>query len=153
MGSAIHAKSLRDAGVSLRAMISLEMIGYFTDADDSQAYPFGLLGLFYPSKGNFIGVISNLSSASLLRKVKRAMADATDLPVQSLPAPAFVQGVDWSDHLNYWNAGYDAVMVTDTAFLRNRNYHTMQDTADRLDYVRMAKVVQGVHAAVVELAR
>lgn len=153
MGSYVHAQSLRKAGVALRAMISLEMIGYFSDADGSQSYPNSVLGWFYPSKGNFIGVVSNFGSASLMRRIKRAMAAATDLPVESLAGPAFMMGIDWSDQVNYWNAGYDAVMVTDTAFLRNRNYHTERDTADRLDYVRMGKVVQAVHGAVLELAK
>ena len=153
MGSYVHAQSLRKEGVALRAMISLEMIGYFSDADGSQDYPSSVLGWFYPSQGNFIGVVSNLGSASLMRRIKRAMTAATDLPVESLAGPSFMMGIDWSDQVNYWNAGYDAVMVTDTAFLRNRNYHTERDTADRLDYVRMAKVVQAVHGAVMELAK
>jgi Zn-dependent M28 family amino/carboxypeptidase len=153
MGSAHHAKALAKDGVTLRGMISLEMIGFFSDAEDSQAYPSRLIGLFYPSKGNFIGVVGNFRSVFLLRKIKTAMSQATTLPVQSLAAPGFVLGVDWSDHLNYWNAGYAAVMVTDTAFFRNRNYHTMADTADTLDYKRMGEVVRGVYGAVVELAK
>jgi hypothetical protein len=74
------------------------------------------------------------------------------LPVYSLNAPRSVPGVDWSDHINFWDAGYDAVMITDTAFLRNTRYHTKDDTPDTLDYKRMAKVVQGVYAAVLEIA-
>ena len=153
MGSAVHASGLAKDGVTLRGMISLEMIGYFTDAADSQSYPFGALRLFYPSRGDFIGVVGNFRSALLVHKVKSAMRAAAPLPVESLAAPAFVVGVDWSDHLNYWNAGYPAVMVTDTSFYRNEQYHTAMDTADRLDYRRMADVVRGVHAAVVELAK
>jgi Zn-dependent M28 family amino/carboxypeptidase len=152
MGSYVHAQGLRKAGVRLRAMISLEMIGCFSDADGSQSYP-PLLGWLYPDRGNFIGVVSNLGSVSLLRRIKAAMASATDLPVESLAGPSFMMGIDWSDQVNYWNAGYDAVMVTDTAFLRNPYYHTAADTADRLDYARMGKVVQAVHRAVLELSR
>jgi len=153
MGSAVHARGLAKDGIALRGMISLEMIGYFTDAADSQGYPFGALRLFYPSRGDFIGVVGNFRSTLLVHKVKSAMRAATPLPVESLAAPSFVVGVDWSDHLNYWNAGYPAVMVTDTSFYRNKHYHTATDTADRLDYERMADVVRGVHAAVVELAK
>jgi hypothetical protein len=139
--------------VRLRAMISLEMIGYFSDLEGSQSYPSGAVGLFYPSRGNFIAVVSNLRSALLLRRIKGAMAAATDLPVESLAAPGFMMGVDLSDHVNYWDAGYSAVMVTDTAFFRNHNYHTIQDTADRLDFRRMGKVVEGVYGAIVELSK
>jgi hypothetical protein len=153
MGSAVHAKSLKSAGVTLRCMISLEMIGYFSNAQGSQDYPNRLIGFLYPSTGNFIGVVGNLGGALLVRKIKAAMASATDLPVRSLNAPRFVLGVDLSDHMNYWDNGYDAVMVTDTAFFRNANYHTNLDTWLQLDFDRMGKVVQGVHAAVVDLAK
>ena len=87
------------------------------------------------------------------RRTKAAMRNAPPLPVYSINAPRLIPGVDFSDHLNYWHAGYSAVMITDTAFYRNRNYHTAQDTAEKLDYKRMAMVVEGVYAAVNELAR
>lgn len=152
-GSAVHARSLKDGNVRVRAMFSLEMIGYFSDAPGSQAYPNRVIGLLYPSTGNFIGVIGNMGNGSLVRQIKSAMAGATDLPVHSLNAPRFVVGVDLSDHASYWDVGYDAVMITDTAFFRNRAYHSNEDTPDRLDYARMAKVVTGVHAAVVALTQ
>ena len=153
MGSAVHAKSLRKDGVALRGMITLEMIGYFTDAPGSQQYPSYLLSWMYPSRGNFIGVIGNFGSAMLVRKVAVAMRSATPLPVEGLASPRFVTGVDFSDHASYWDAGYDAVMITDTAFFRYPHYHTMTDTPDRLDYARMAQVVQGVRAAVLALSQ
>ena len=81
------------------------------------------------------------------------MAHASPLPVYSINAPSFVTGVDFSDQLNYWHEGYSAVMITDTVFYRNRHYHTAQDTAEKLDYIRMAMVVEGVSAAVIELAK
>jgi len=129
------------------------MIGYYSDAPDSQSFPIGVLSAFYPSKGNFIGVVGRLSDGLLARKVKSAMRNTTPLPVYSINAPQFVPGVDFSDQLNYWHAGYSAVMITDTAFYRNRNYHTAQDTAEKLDYKRTAMVVEGVYAAVMNLAR
>jgi Peptidase family M28 len=153
MGSAVHAKSLRKEGVALRGMIALEMIGYFSDAPGSQQYPSYLLSWMYPSQGNFIGVIGNFGSAMLVRKVAVAMRGATPLPVEGLAAPRFVTGVDFSDHASYWDAGYDAVMITDTAFFRYPHYHTMTDTPDRLDYARMAQVVKGVRAAVLALSQ
>jgi hypothetical protein len=153
MGSSVHAKSLRSQNVQVRAMLSLEMIGCFSDAPNSQLFPVGVLSAFYPSRGNFIAVVGRLSDASLVRKTKSAMRNAAPLPVYSINAPRFVPGVDFSDQLSYWHAGYNALMITDTAFYRNRNYHTAQDTAEKLDYKRMAMVVEGVYAAVNELAR
>jgi Zn-dependent M28 family amino/carboxypeptidase len=153
MGSAIHAASLKAQGVGVRAMISLEMIGYFSDQADSQHYPVSLLKAFYPSRGDFIVVVGKLGQGRVLRRVKGAMMSASPLPVYSINAPRTIPGVDFSDHLNYWNEGYDALMITDTAFYRNRNYHTSMDTPETLDYKRMAMVVQGVYAAVKALAR
>ena len=132
-------------------MVSLEMIGYFNDQADSQHYPVALLKAFYPTRGNFIAVVGKLDQIRVLRRVKAAMVGASPLPVYSISAPRSIPGVDFSDHLNYWNAGYDAVMITDTAFYRNPNYHTFEDTPDTLDYRRMAQVVQGVYAAVTAL--
>lgn len=148
MGSYIHAEQLSKAGVAVRLMISLEMIGYFTDAPDSQDYPASAMALFYPSVGNFITVGGRFGEASMARAVKARMSSASDLPVYSFTAPSHAYGIDFSDHRNYWHFGYPAVIVSDTAFFRNRNYHTATDTADTLDYIRMAKVVQGVYAVV-----
>lgn len=153
MGSAVHAKALKSQGVKVRAMLALEMIGYFSDQEDSQDYPLGLLGLFYPSKGNYIAVIGRFSDIGLVRRVKKAMRRTTPLPVISMNAPRSLTGIDFSDHRNYWDVGYRAAMITDSAFYRNHNYHKATDTADTLDYTRMAQVVQGVHASVLELGR
>ena len=150
MGSAVHAKSLRKRGVSVKLMISLEMIGYFSDNENSQSFPIGLLRLFYPSRGNFILVVDKVFS-NHARQVKKWMSAASDLPVYSINAPSIIPGVDFSDHLSFWNQGYPAVMVTDTSFYRNDAYHTRRDTADRLDYGKMAKVVNGIFAYVIEI--
>ena len=111
-----------------------------------------LLQLFYPSRGHFIGVIGSLSQRSLVRSVKTAMKGVTPLPVYSFSGPRFIPGVDFSDHINFWNEGYPAVMITDTAFHRNLNYHHLDDTANELEYDRMAMVVVGVFEAVRDLA-
>lgn len=153
MGSAIHAASLRQQDVDVTAMISLEMIGYFSDEPESQRFPAPFLGAFYPSRGNFICVVGTFGEGLLVRWVKAAMRDASPLPVYSINSPSSVPGVDFSDQLNYWNAGYDAVMITDTAFFRNQNYHTVNDTPETLDYKRMGMVVEGVYAAVLMLAQ
>lgn len=149
MGSYRHARALKRAGVSVRLMISLEMIGYFSDHPDSQSFPLEMLGWLYPRQGNFIAVVGTFEQWRAVRRVKQAMLDSSPLPVCSINAPATVPGVDFSDHRSYWKGGYPAVMVTDTAFYRNRNYHTAGDTPDTLDYVRMAQVVDGVYAAAV----
>lgn len=153
MGSGVHAESLKRQGVKVRAMISLEMIGYFSDALDSQSFPVSVLRALYPSQGNFISVVGGVGDAMLVRRIKGAMRAGASLPVYSINAPRFVPGIDFSDHLSYWNAGYPAVMITDTAFYRNHNYHTHNDTAEKLDYRRMAMVVEGVAAAVLALAQ
>jgi Zn-dependent M28 family amino/carboxypeptidase len=152
MGSAVHAGSLRREGVRVRAMLALEMIGYFSDAAGSQSFPVGILRAFYPSRGNFVLVAGQMGQGSLVRRVKRAMRGGSALPVRSINAPRWIPGIDFSDHVNYWDAGYDAAMITDTAFYRNPYYHTARDTPETLDYARMAMVVQGVYAAVLALA-
>ncbi len=147
MGSAVHAQSLKDKGIDVEVMISLEMIGYFSDEPDSQEFPVGYLKYFYPTEGNFIAVVGGLGNMGVTRKTKKAMRSASSLPVHSINAPASIPGIDFSDHLNYWKQGYEAIMITDTAFFRNKNYHTHEDTAEKLDYERMAEVVKGVYAA------
>jgi Peptidase family M28 len=149
MGSAVHAKALKSSGKQARLMLSLECIGYFSDAPGSQTHPVRLLNAVYPTVGNFIALVGYYEDGPVARRVKTAMMTATDLPVHSINAPGFVVGIDFSDHLNYANEGFVGMMVTDTAFYRNKAYHTPQDTFDRLDYVRMGKVVDGVLQAVV----
>jgi Zn-dependent M28 family amino/carboxypeptidase len=146
MGSARHARSLRASNRNVELMLSLEMIGYFSDEPGSQRLPDRSLAWLYPDRGNFIALVGRLDDFGLMRKVKAAMAGATPLPVRSLNASPTMQGIDFSDHLSYWNEGMPAIMVTDTAFLRNPNYHRAEDTAVTLDYARMARVVQGVFA-------
>lgn len=150
MGSAVHARTLRAEGARIHGMLSLEMIGCFSDAPRSQGYPIPALRLIYPSRGNFVAVAGRLTDVALVRRVKSAMAGATDLPVRSISAPPRFAGTDLSDNLSYWREGFRAVMVTDTAFYRNERYHTAMDTPDLIDYGRMAKVVTGVFAAALE---
>jgi peptidase M28-like protein len=152
MGSAVHVAALRGQDVPVRAMLCLEGVGFYSAAPGSQRYPIALLRLSYPSRGDFIAVVGRLADGWLVRRVKSAMRAASPLPVYSINAPAFLQGVDFSDHLNYWAAGIPAVMITDTAFYRNHNYHTADDRPETLDFNRMQRVVQGVFQAVRELA-
>lgn len=148
MGSAIHASSLKRQNSRVRIMISLEMIGYFSEVKGSQGFPAPILKLFYPSKGDFIAVVGKLDQIRAVRRIKKAMRVASPLPVYSMNAPVLSMGIDFSDHRSYWEEGYEAVMITDTAFYRNKNYHTVKDTPDTLDYSRMAMVVKGVYASV-----
>jgi Zn-dependent M28 family amino/carboxypeptidase len=149
MGSFIHAKSLYDQGVKLDLMISLEMIGYYSDEDDSQTYPIGLMKLFYPTTGNFIAVVSSFGSHFVSGDFAEEMEQNCSVKIQRLTAPASVPGIDFSDHLNYWHFGFKAMMLTDTAFLRNEHYHQISDTPETLDYLSMAEVVNGVYYALI----
>jgi len=153
MGSAVHARSLEQRGIRVRAMFSLEMIGYFSDRPNSQEFPLRVLRAVYPSRGNFIAIVGKPGQTSIVRRVKQAMRAASPLPVHSINAPRSIPGIDFSDHMNYWDAGYQALMITDTAFYRNPHYHTANDLPETLDYTRMAMVIQGVHAAVRTLER
>lgn len=150
MGSAVHAKSLRTKGTQVELMISLEMIGFFSDLKNSQDFPLPQLKFIYPSKGNFIGVVGDTESGSLTSRVRDLMANGSSIDVQMINAPRTVAGIDLSDHRNYWNVGYPAVMITDTAFFRNPHYHGPGDTFDTLDYKKMAEVVNGVARVALE---
>ena len=145
MGSAVHSRSLVESKRPVDMMISVEMIGYFTDAPDSQSFPLSAMKLVYPTQGNFIAVVGRYKDMVATRRVKSALKGVDGLPVRSINAPALVTGIDFSDHLNYWAQGFSAVMVTDTSFYRNHEYHRSGDTYERLNYPRMAQVVQGLY--------
>jgi hypothetical protein len=143
MGSFVHARFLHENNISVRGMICLEMIGFFSGKKNSQGYPLSFMRLFYPSTGSFIGVVSNYGSSSLSKQLSQHLK-ATSIQVKELKAPSFITGIDFSDHRNYWKFGYEAVMITDTAFYRNPNYHEPSDTFDTLDFSRMKEVVNGI---------
>ncbi|MFT4649489.1 MAG: hypothetical protein ACI9X4_002729, partial [Glaciecola sp.] len=147
MGSAHHAKALKAAGTEVRGMISLEMLGYYDEAEGSQSYPIPAMAKLYPSAGNFLALVGRPEDQAWLTHMNNAMSATMDLPLETLAAPRQLEGVDFSDHLNYWDAGFTAMMLTDTAHLRNPNYHEMSDTADTLNYAHMADIVGGVLAA------
>ena len=148
MGSAVHAKNLKDEGIEVKAMICLEMIGYFTDEPKSQTYPISALKVIYPSVGNFIAVVGNFSQGKLTRHMKKYMLQGGNIPVYSINAPKMMTGIDFSDHRNYWALGYPAVMINNTSFYRNKNYHQATDTIDTLDFDKMTEVVKGVYWAI-----
>ena len=150
MGSFIHASRLKEKQQKIKMMIALDMVGYFSDKKNSQHFPLPFMEKLYSDRGDFIAVVGNLSNMFTVRTVKKSMLSATKLPVYSINAPALIQGIDFSDHLNFWHFGYPAVLITDTSFMRNTAYHTEQDTAERLDYVKMAEVVKGLYQAVIQ---
>lgn len=152
MGSAVHARSLAEAGVEVKLMVSLEMLGFYSDEPDSQSYPASFLKLLYPTVGNFITVVSTYGQDGLGGRFRDAINAASEVPAYTITASRRLEGIDYSDHLNYWDAGFPALMLTDTSFYRNANYHTEGDTPDTLDYQRMAQVVRGALNAVLILA-
>ncbi len=152
MGSGEYAREARRRGDDIRIMLSLEMLGYYDDTPGSQRYP-PLLRHFYPAAGNFIGFVSNLASRRALRQVVSAFRARSDFPCEHLATFAWVPGVAWSDQLSFWREGYPAVMVTDTAFYRNPYYHSSLDTPEKLNYAKMAQVVEGLCGAVANLAQ
>ena len=153
IGSSYFASKLKSAGAKVEAMISLEMVGYTDSRPGSQKYPLGLKA-FYPDRGDFIGVIGNWNSAGLLRKFSRQMRQVRGLPVETLSVPGnggLVPAVRLSDHSPFWDAGYPALMVTDTSFFRNPHYHGSTDTLETLNLDFMAKVCEGVIRAMLAL--
>lgn len=148
IGSHRYVLDLKQRGVAVKLMVSVEMVGYFNDQAGTQRFPSPLspvLSLYYPTTGNFIGVIGRAFDRATVLRVRGLMRVSERLPVYSINAPTFVPGIDRSDHKNFWAEDYPAVMVTDTAEFRNPNYHTPRDTPDTLDYDRMSVVVEGLY--------
>lgn len=151
MGSKVYAREARRRGDDIRVMLSLEMLGCYSDAPGSQSYP-PLLRWFYPDRGNFLGFVSNVKSRAALAEVVAAFRLNSDFPAEQLAGPAIVPGVGWSDQISFWKQGYRAVMVTDTAFYRYRHYHQRTDTPEKIRYTEMTQVVQGLAGALKSLA-
>jgi len=152
MGSFVYAGRCKARGDQISAMISLETIGYFSDAPRSQTYPIPAIGAFYPRTGNFIGFVGNLHSRALLRRAIALFREQGKLPSEGAALPSFIPGVAWSDQWSFWQHGYPGIMVTDTAPFRYRHYHEPTDTPDKLDYDRFALVVSGIEKVIVNLA-
>jgi len=152
MGSYVYAKKLNDERSEVEGMICLESMGFFRDGPDSQMFPLPFFRFFYPTTGNYITFVSDFQSKSLLNRAKNAFSQKSSLPAESLSSFAIIPGIDFSDHRSFWKFGYDAIMVTDTAFYRNPNYHGIGDVPSTLDYERLAEVVIGLKASIRELA-
>lgn len=145
MGSAIHANALQEEHEKIQGMICLEMIGYFDDTKNSQHYPLKFLKLFYGKRGDFITVVEKFGPGQFARKFGKKMKKQDVVKTKIFKGPGSLQGIDFSDHLNYWALGYSAVMITDTAFFRNQNYHTSEDTLEKLDLYRMGLVIDEIY--------
>ena len=152
MGSAQYVHDFAEPQRRIRAMLSLETVGLYRDEPGSQQYP-PLVGLLYPDRGDFIGFVGNRASRTLVRRCIGLFRAVATLPSEAAALPELVQGVDWSDQRAFWQVGIPALMVTDTAPFRDPHYHRATDTADRLDYTRMARLVSGLEHVVASLAR
>jgi len=133
---------------------SLETIGFYSAARGRQKYP-ALVSLFYPiypSRGNFIAFVGNDESRDLVRRAVCRFRESARFPSEGIAGPPTLPGVGWSDHRSFWQEGYPAIMMTDTAVFRYSYYHTALDTADKVDFEKMARVVDGVRNVVASLS-
>ena len=151
MGSRVYASRLRQQEEDIVGMLSLETMGFYSEAPHSQEYPFPF-SFFYPDSANFIGFVANLRSRHLMRLSLAAFRRTTRFPSEGTAAPGWITGIGWSDHWSFWREGYRAIMITDTAFFRYEHYHTRQDTPEKIDYDRLARVTIGLAEVVKELA-
>lgn len=151
MGSWVYAKACRQRKDNIKVVLSLETMGYFTDAPNSQKYP-PLLAAFYPSTGNFIGLVSNIPSRKLLNEVAEKLKSHCKVDVQKGALRDDLPGVGWSDHWSFWQEGYLGIMVTDTALFRYPHYHQPEDTVDKLDFGPYSQVVDGLAKTITEFA-
>ncbi len=152
MGSYRYADRARERGEKISAMLSLETIGYYADARGSQRYPNPVYSWFYPDTANFIGFVGNLKSRRLVRRCLGSFRRHAAFPSEGVAAPGNMLGIHWSDHWSFWQAGFPALMVTDTALFRYPHYHAATDTPERIDYERLARVVSGLAAVTADLA-
>ena len=150
MGSLVYAKECRKRKENIVAMVCLETIGYYRDERKTQKYPFPLSS-FYPDRGNFVAVVGNLRSKPLVRSFSRNFMEESDFLVECAAIFGFITGIDWSDHWSFWQCGYPAIMITDTALFRYPYYHSPEDTPDKLDYRSLARVTHGVCVALARM--
>lgn len=150
MGSMVYAAQCKARGDDIVGMLALETLGYFSDEPGSQRYP-SPFDKIYPDTGNFIAFVSNVPSRLFMHETIAAFRRHAQFPSEAGAVPGLFPGVGWSDHWAFWQQGYPAIMVTDTAPFRYGHYHRSTDTPDRLDYPRMAIILEGLRGAVAEL--
>lgn len=152
MGSYIHAKSLKDTGRNVYGMIAIEMIGYYSDEDDSQDYPIKVQKIKYGEIGDYILIAKRSGHGKFVKYFSKGFKNISVVDAKTKTAPAQIPGIDFSDHLNYWEFGYDALMITNTAFYRNPNYHKSSDTMNTLDIKRMSEVINAIYFSLINLS-
>lgn len=152
MGSLVNANAARARGDRIVGMLALETMGYYADAGGSQQYPAEEMRGLYPDVGDFIGFVANTESRDLLERAARVFESRSLVPLQAAALPAALPGTGWSDHWSFWQAGYPAMMVTDTAPWRYPWYHTPDDTPDKIDFERFGDVVDGLELVIRALA-
>jgi Zn-dependent M28 family amino/carboxypeptidase len=152
MGSLRYARRSKERGEDIVAMISLETLGWFTDAEGSQRYPLRGFALLYGSRGDYVAFIGNVSSRGLVREAIGTFREHARIPSEGIALPNVVPGVGWSDQWAFWQCGYDAIMVTDTAPFRYPHYHRATDTPDRVDTDALARIVEGLVPVVAGLS-
>ena len=152
MGSWHYVKDALKRKERIRGCVNLEMIGHFYDEKGTQKFPPPLC-FFYPDRGNYIAVVGNFKSRNLARKITKNFKGYSTFPIERMVIPGFVPGIDYSDQWAFWKHGLPAVMITDTAFFRNRHYHKKTETYEKLNYPSMAKVVEGLVPVIVDLAK
>ncbi|UCG79901.1 MAG: M28 family peptidase [Desulfobacterales bacterium] len=150
MGSLVYAKACQERKENIVGMVCLETIGYYRDEPKTQKYPFPFR-FFYPDKGNFIAVVSNLRSKPLVKSFTRHFMEESDFPVECVATFGFLTGIDWSDHWSFWHCGYPAIMVTDTALFRYPYYHSSEDTSDKIAYHQLSRVTYGIFGALTRI--
>ncbi|WP_081693766.1 MULTISPECIES: M28 family peptidase [Planktothrix] len=151
MGSWVYAQRCKERQENIVAMLSLETMGFYSQASNSQQYPVNILKLIYPNQGNFISFIGNISSRSLIHQAIGKFRNSAQFPSQGVSLPNFIPGVGWSDHWSFWEAGYPALMVTDTAPFRYPYYHTQHDTPEQIDYYGLTLVISGLESVIQDL--
>ncbi len=151
MGSYAYARACRERGEKIVGMISLEMLGVYSDEPGSQHYPFPF-SLLYPDVGNFAGFVANFGSRSFVRRCIKSFRAANLFPSEGVAAPEMFRDIHRSDHWSFWQFGYSALMLTDTSNFRNKLYHTERDVPEILDFARMSLVTDGVEHVANDLA-
>lgn len=151
MGSRVYTRWLHRHGFKVKVAVIFEMLGFYSDNLFSQRY-LPLIGSFYPNQGNFIAAVGNFPSKDVLGKLVHYFKKSSSFPMESLVAPSFLPGIYFSDHASFWREGYPAVMVTDTAYLRNKHYHKQSDQIETINFYKMSYVVHGLKEAILKIA-
>lgn len=150
-GSMVYAKMAKARGDDIALMVSMDCIGCYSEQPGYQRYP-PFFGFFYPSQANYLAVVSNLASRQSMHVFVDQFRAASDFPLEYLATTSFIPGVSWSDHRSFWKQGYQALMVTDTAFYRYRHYHRASDTPDKISYPMFTRAVVGLHRTFSQIA-